>query len=313
MTVLAHAFVRPLVQAQCSAVRDAALRVAASAEAEGQLDADAIHDHRVAMRRLRTLLGAAAPLFKRKPLAQVLDGLRGFAQAAGAVRNEEVLVETLAKLELPGATRARIDAWLATRGRRERELRAAVVAQLARAPQAAPNETNARRDPARHAPALSEVLALAENLPLKHKAEGISARALALEAMAKAAAKALADAARPDAESPPARHELRIRMKRVRYTGELLSKAIAKDGPVAAALADRVKAATRMQKRLGDLHDQDEAIACITRARSVSLGDRMVVHHHLRSARTALEVRIAKELPAVLALLGGGDGARPLE
>jgi CHAD domain-containing protein len=304
MTALAHAFVRPLVRAQCVAVRDAALRVA-SAEAQAHLDADAIHDHRVAIRRLRTLLGASKPLFKRGALDRVLSELRGLAQAAGAVRDEEVLAETLAAIDLPKAIRLRLDTWIEKRARCERELRLALIAQLAPAPH------EARDD----APGLAEVLALAEEVPVRRKAMALPARALAEKAVGQAGAKVVEGAAQVVAESPDALHELRIRFKRLRYTVELFSKAIAADGAAAATLSERMKAATRMQKRLGDLHDVDEALAHISGARALDPGDRMVVLHHLRTGRAALLARIEKELPAALALLGtpdGSDAASPL-
>ncbi len=321
--VLASGYVRGLVQAECAAVRDGAARVVATAhkegpEDQGSLDTEAIHDYRVALRRLRTLLRAAAPLFKRGPMERLFDGLRRFARAAGAVRDEEVLAETLNEITLPAATRARVDAWLAGRARRERELRTEVIRQLTPvgdAPRAAAPGARPVSPPAsaRSLPmSLSHALTLAQEMPLRAKAGHVATRALAIQAMERAAEKTRAEAALPNFETPDLLHELRIRWKGVRYTGELLAKAIARSGPLASAMADRVKAATRMQKRLGDMHDMDEAIAAVARARSLPAGDRMVVHHRLRVAREALSARLAKELPAALSLLDGGDGGRAL-
>ena len=316
MTALAHAFVRPLLRAKCEAVRDAAARVSRSAGG-GPVDPEAIHDYRVALRRLRTLLDASEPLFKRGPLARLRDGLRRFARTAGAVRDEEVLGETLGTIDLPLAIRARVDAWLSARARRERALRAAVIAQLARteppppgpdpvapassAPEVAPSDPGP--------PPLPVLLDLAEALPLRRRAASISTRSLALSAVGAAAQKTLREAARPDAGTPERLHRLRIRYKGVRYTGELFSEAIARRGPLAEALAARVKVATRMQKRLGELHDLDEAIARVARARALGVGERMVVHHGLRSAREALLERLARELPGALSALQDDNGA----
>jgi hypothetical protein len=195
MTALAHAFVRPLLRAKCEAVRDAAARVSRSAGG-GHVDPEAIHDYRVALRRLRTLLDASEPLFKRGPLARLRDGLRQFARTAGAVRDEEVLGETLSTLDLPPAIRSRVDAWLSARARRERALRAAVIAQLARreppppparasrAGALAPSEPAPRWRPVRAGPALAlPLLDLAEALPLRRRAASISTRSLALAAV----------------------------------------------------------------------------------------------------------------------------------
>ncbi len=316
--VLAHTYVRALVQAECAAVRQGASRVVASAD-QGNVDTEAIHDYRVSLRRLRTLLKAASPLFKKQALARLQDGLRRFARAGGAVRDEEVLAETIQKITLPAATRARVDAWLEGRARRERELRAQVIAQLTPVGDA-PREVEVGAKvvsppaAARSLPmSLSHALTLAQELPLRAKAGHVATRALAFRAMERAAAKTLAEAALPNFETPDTLHELRIRWKGVRYTGELLAKAIARSGPLAVALTDRVKAATKMQKRLGDMHDLDEAIAAVARARSLAPGDRMVVHHGLRTAREALSTRLAKELPAALSLLDSGDGGRGVE
>lgn len=297
--VLAHVRVRSLLETQGRDVLEAAARVARSA-GDGGPDADAIHDYRVALRRLRTSLAAASPLFEKKPLARVRDGLRRLAREAGAVRDEEVLVETLAGFDLPAATRARVGAWLLERARRERRLRAAVVAELARraSDPAAPSDPGAAPD----APALPVLLSLVEALPLRRKASAVSTRALARDALREAAREVLEEAARPDAESPRARHRLRIRWKRVRYIAEIFSEALPGE-----ALEDLVKAAAHMQKRLGAIHDLDEAIARVARARALSLGDRMVVHHRLRTARAELAERLAEELPAALSILPSQD------
>ncbi|MEZ4294463.1 MAG: CHAD domain-containing protein [Polyangiaceae bacterium] len=415
IALLAHAHVRPLVEAECRDVREAAERVALTAEGS-HADAEAIHDYRVALRRLRTLLAAAASLFKRRPLRRVRDGLRALAHTAGAVRDEEVLVETLTELELPSATRAHVDAWLEGRTPRERKLRRAVIAHLshgaprakepvAQAEPAVQPELAAKREEsamsamptaqegpavqpelaaqgeesamptvqagpavqselaaqgelaakaelanqaepmaqpelaaqresaepvaqaepaaqlelaarvagaplpeavvAARPPPLGRLLSLVEALPLRKRAAAVSTRALAIGALQGAAGKAIEEAAREDADTPEGRHRLRIRWKRVRYTGERFGKVLAREGVDAGAVAVLVKTATRMQKKLGELHDIDEAIGSVARARALSRGDRMVVHHRLRVRRKALAERLAAELPAALDLLRG--------
>lgn len=290
MAALAHAHVRPLLARQCREVREAAARVARSANG-GAIDREAIHDYRVALRRLRTLLAAAAPLFKRRPLAAVRGALRELAREAGAVRDEEVLAETLGDLELPPAPTAHVGAWLEGRARRERALRAAVVAGLSPSPGDA------------GAPGLAELLELAEALPLRRRAPGISTRSLALDALRNAGRRVRREAERSDADSPEARHRLRIRWKRVRYTAELFTGALENERRTADSLPRLIKVATRMQKRLGELHDLDEALARIAAARGLSPADRMVVRHGLRTARAELSARLEKELPAALELL----------
>jgi CHAD domain-containing protein len=297
--VLARTHVRSLLEAQCRTVREAASRVARPS-AEEPADDEAIHDYRVALRRLRTLLAALAPLFEKRPLGRGREGLRRLAHTAGAVRDEEVLAETLAGFDLPDATRSRVDAWLCDRARRERRLRAAVIEELTPGP-APPGATP-------EGSTLAVLLSLVETLPLRRKAIGPSTRSLARDALRECGRKIVKQAARPDAESPEARHRLRIRWKRLRYTAELFSGPLANEGPSVDALAHLIKTAAHMQKRLGEVHDLDAAIACVTRARALSPGDRMVVHHRLRTARMDLSARVAKELPEALSVLPSEGG-----
>ncbi|MEZ4310771.1 MAG: CHAD domain-containing protein [Polyangiaceae bacterium] len=152
-------------------------------------------------------------------------------------------------------------------------------------------------------PPLGRLLSLVEALPLRKRAAAVSTRALAIGALQGAAGKAIEEAAREDADTPEGRHRLRIRWKRVRYRGAVW-KVLAR-GVDAGAVAVLVKTATRMQKKLGELHDIDEAIGSVARARALSRGDRMVVHHRLRVRRKALAERLAAELPAALDLLRG--------
>ena len=90
-------------------------------------DDEAIHDLRVAIRRLRTLLKLARPMYGRFHADAVREGFTRVHRATGSLRDEEVLEETLAHVceevaELP--------AWLARRKSRERALRRAVVARI---------------------------------------------------------------------------------------------------------------------------------------------------------------------------------------
>jgi CHAD domain-containing protein len=56
-------------------------------------------------------------------------------------------------------------------------------------------------------------------------------------------------------------HQLRIAYKELRYASELLAEALPAD------LAAMAEAAARFQKRLGEIHDVDVAIATLERAR----------------------------------------------
>src|SRR5262249_47808394 len=91
-------------------------------------DDEAIHDLRVAIRRLRTLLKMSRRLYGRWHADVVRRSFAEVQRATGELRDEEVLEETLAGV---GDHPAIVD-WLKTRRTRERKLRRAVVTLLER-------------------------------------------------------------------------------------------------------------------------------------------------------------------------------------
>ena len=62
----------------------------------GEVDSEAIHDMRVAIRRLRVILKLARPVYGRFLTDAVRQGFTDFHRATGVLRDEEVLEETLA-------------------------------------------------------------------------------------------------------------------------------------------------------------------------------------------------------------------------
>src|SRR5690606_30510168 len=106
-----------------AALPDAAARVVARGD-----DDDAIHDLRVAIRRLRTLLKMARRLFGRWHTDVVRGAFAEVMRATGDLRDEEVLEETL---EVAAGT-PEVGAWLKARAAREAELREAVVSRIER-------------------------------------------------------------------------------------------------------------------------------------------------------------------------------------
>ena len=247
-------------------------------------DAEAVHDLRVALRRLRTLLRPARAIYGKKKLRAVADELRRFAQATGVVRDEEVLHETLRDLDLPRRTRRALDAWIRSRGRHERELRKAAVDFLT-SDAAAPDK-----------PSLEAALTALEASVKPRRQGKQSAAALALGALDAAVEGVRAlGASNPKAADPLAMHALRIREKRLRYTAELFAEVLPGE---AARLA---KDATRMQKRLGELHDLDQALVVVLQARNLPRPTRPAVLQALRDARAALAERLEGDVAAALA------------
>ena len=62
-------------------------------------DIEGVHDMRVATRRLRSALRDFAPLMKKRPSKKARNDLKRLADALGAVRDQDVAIEALEKLQ----------------------------------------------------------------------------------------------------------------------------------------------------------------------------------------------------------------------
>lgn len=266
----AHAFVSPRVRALMGAVRRAAARVIASASplvrGTPSEDPEAVHDLRVALRRLRTILRALGPVYGERRIRRLRRGLGRVADATGLLRDEEVLHELVASVTLPEAVREEIAAWLVRRRPVERRLRRKVVLLL-RGQAGADTLASLLDELGERLDALDAQPALAPG-----------AQELAWDAMR----RVVADVARgldAPVSDPEAMHALRICEKRLRYTTELFAELLGEDG-------ERLqKNATRMQKRLGELHDVDFARERLADDRALSEAAREALLSVLTEAR----------------------------
>lgn len=273
-----------------AAVKQAAARVLASG-GQGPRDEEAVHDFRVALRRLRTLLRPARRVYGDKRTRAVADDLRRFADATSVLRDEEVLRETLGDLTLEEDLKAELAAWMERRAQQERAQRARVVALLRGATAAIDGHPSLEAS-------LDRLARLVRPKNTRHRSVGkVAQRALG------EAARAVSRRASSDPANAAAMHELRIRWKRLRYTAELFAQIA---GPDVESVA---KVSAKMQKHLGHLHDLDEALVRIGRARGLQHGTRDAVKHALRAARDEACVRIQKELAEAIALLSREDSA----
>ncbi|WP_437761937.1 CHAD domain-containing protein [Sorangium sp. So ce281] len=325
----ARDFLGPVLLSHIERVRADARRVVAASEQgeSAEPDAEAVHDFRVSLRRLRTLLKPARRIYGRRRLRPVAEGLREFARATGALRDEEVLRETLTALDLDEAARAAVAGWVAQRAGREREARTHVVELLrqdrpddagatqadppagdAGATQADPpagdaGATQADAPAAGERPRLEHHLARLERLISRRKARKRGAEALARRAIGDALDDVRALAA-SDPGDGAAMHALRIRFKRLRYSAETFS-------PLFGERAERTaKSASRMQRRLGQLHDADEALAQMRRAEELAPDARAPVIEALVAERARLAHKATEELAReieTLASLWSGD------
>jgi CHAD domain-containing protein len=204
-------------------------------------DDEAIHDLRVAIRRLRTLLKMARPLFGRWHADAVRKAFAEVMRATGDLRDEEVLEETLEDVSDHPA----FATWLSARAARERKLRRNVLVRI-------------ERGDLDRARLMLKALLVFPFDPERN------------EDLSKFARRTVERARRvveKGRDVPPedtiGLHNLRISYKELRYSIELLSEALPLD---ARAMLDP---AVVFQKRLGEIHDADVAIEVIRSARSL--------------------------------------------
>jgi CHAD domain-containing protein len=256
------------------AAAEAAL-AALLAEATHDSGGELIHDYRVALRRLRSVLRPLGFAFGNRKTRALADQLREIANLTGELRDEEVLRETLCDLDLDDATRAGVSAWMVGRTRREKGLRARVLRQIRLNVDA--------RGGIREV--LRRVVTLLTAEP-KHSLAETSIAEGAIEETLLAIDKRTHAADPSDVESM---HRLRIGYKRLRYTLELVH------GFVVFEAAPAEKLATKLQKHLGKLHDLDEALLRMSRARGLPAAARERVLHVLKKTRSKAERRAWEE------------------
>jgi CHAD domain-containing protein len=254
-------------------------------------DDEAIHDLRVAIRRLRTMLKMARPLFGRWHSDVVRKGFAEVMKATGDLRDEEVLEETLDGLSAHPA----FGLWLSARTARERKLRRAVVARIERG----------ELDRAR---LMLKALLVFPFDP---------SRNMELSKFARRTVERARRVVEKGRDVPPedmlGLHALRISYKELRYSIELLAEALPLDSRA------MLEPAVVFQKRLGEIHDvdvahdvlraaralppeaRDEALASLAKVREKRIGKYLRELDPLGAAAATKEelVRSAAEIPEV--------------
>jgi CHAD domain-containing protein len=91
---------------------------------ETMADEEAVHDMRVLLRRLRSLLKPARKVYGARHTDAVRAALKAVADATGELRDEEVLEQTLGDIAAPAAARAPLRAFLRVRKKRLAALQA---------------------------------------------------------------------------------------------------------------------------------------------------------------------------------------------
>lgn len=229
---------------------------AAAARVGSPDDAEALHDFRVAVRRLRSTARAWRPALAGTLRKKDERRLRRIARATGPARDAEVLGAWLA------SARAEIDAryhgavdWLASR---VAERHAGAHAQPATAAAARLREIQ---------PGLSHRLASAAEAAGGAPDGFAAALAALLRTHVLALREALGEISGPDAVS--AAHAARIAAKRLRYLLEPLR------GLSAADAGPAVKGLKSLQDLLGELHDTHVAGEAVGAARVAAAAERL--------------------------------------
>jgi CHAD domain-containing protein len=257
----------------------------AAHQAGNVTDAEALHDFRVSLRRMRTFLRAARTLWNGKQIVRIESELRYFARTTGTLRDDEVLRDTLASLALPPAAQDEIGGWLARRARAARSRRRVIM----RIVREGPSDRDVESSSTKAIRPLDRVLDKLDLLLGTEPTNALSAVELAQYAVARAI-RDVEQAAQADVHDAMAMHRLRIREKRLRYTAELFTNEL---GESASRLAHY---ATRMQRRLGELHDVDDALVAVARARGLAKTTQRVSIASLRVARAACAAKVEPHL-----------------
>lgn len=288
-----------LVGAPLLALVQSAMELRARAAA-GEADVELVHDLRVAMRRLRSVLRPAAALYGGGVSGRAEEALRAWLLTTSDLRDEEVLRETLGRLDLPEPAAEALALWKVGRERRERGARARALAAVSSA------------DPA--------PLAAFERRLARGPRHLLDAAQFSEEVVDRALAKLEERALTADAADVDAMHRARIAAKKLRYAAALLGGRAGGEReaayPLVGALASIERGASRIQKRLGDLHDLDEAIVRMRRAWGLDLPIREAILRALTKKRIAVSARASRDLVSDVHALRGtfaaiGDWSPP--
>jgi len=227
-------------------------------------DTEAVHDLRVALRRIRSLLRIVRDVYGRFHTNLIRRELAKVADATGALRDEEVLEGTLESLELPARAAKALAPWETKRRQRLKALRTSVVALL---------RSGALQPPLAHLRALMSLPCD----PERDREVRRFARQIVLEAQADVDECRSADVVDVDGM-----HTLRITYKRLRYSIDAFGQVLPPE------LRAWREVAARFQSLLGDLHDVDVALDVIRRAGVIAPAPRALILEALQKRRDEL-------------------------
>jgi CHAD domain-containing protein len=235
-------------------------------------NADALHDMRVAVRRLRAVLRTARPMLDRAWVDQLRDELDVFGQLLGAVRDLDVLIERLGQ-----------EGWeLGAGGDLER-----LLAPFELERDRARSELRAAMDGPSYYLILDRLDSAARFMP-------VLPRDLTVERLAGKEFKKLRKLKkRASLDDDRQLHELRIRGKRARYAAELA------ESSRGSAATKFIKATKKLQDTLGDHQDAVVALRELRRSsgpadsRTAFLAGRLAERQEQRKGRARQEFTVS--------------------
>lgn len=246
-----------------------------------------IHDYRVSLRRLRSVLRILGPAYGKKRMERHVDVIRNAGGLTGDLRDEEVLRESLTELRVNDAQRVPLSAWMSGRQRRERGQRTRIVRVIKES-----KEGNTAHEEA--AELLATLKDLHQRLDAKPK-KTVPDGQLASKGLRKAYDKVMGRSEgdlKALMQNKEAFHSLRIAAKQLRYTTEFTAGILKPGGWEEATEA----IATKLQKHLGKLHDLDEATLRMGRARGLDLEARTAVLEAIAKQRIKVAGRCVSEV-----------------
>lgn len=230
------------------------------AELRAEPSADAVHDLRVALRRCRSLASAVEEIDPHPDWQEMRGGARKMFRAMGELRDAQVLEGLIHEYD-PGDERVKAEL--------VHSLNSAQTEALGKVLRLA-----AKFDETRWSELAKVLRARLKNIPT----DGEAARCLALERLEEAKERhrrALRT------EKPRPWHELRIALKRFRYSLEML----------APSLHERwIGSLKRVQDILGDVHDLDVLLETVARSNDEMPGEALEAWR--KRIRTAKEEKL---------------------
>jgi CHAD domain-containing protein len=209
-------------------------------------DPEGVHDMRVASRRLRSAVRDFSPYLRKRQFRRAKDGLKRLAAALGLVRDEDVALMALEKLEAeaPPGVAAGVGQFVAQRVRRRDRARARLERAM--------TEEALRELSEDFEDALAGGVK-SQRKPLEGGASVVSFRRAGSEIIRAGLAefRELSPSLYSPLKPEPL-HRLRIAAKRLRYAAELFAACWDED-----ALAPFAREIARIQGSLGELHDCD--------------------------------------------------------